>query len=223
MNRTKSIKRKILSIIIVATIATSAITMTGCQRMNPFEPNQIELNQAYTFSANMQFREFNATANFERVSMNEWNVIFTEPFALAGLTKSYNAGKITSNFEGLSFSSLTTVNSNAVVTQIIEAFENAVAGEGREINAGGRSNEIIRVTSKTGVDANSYELVFDKKTLNPLSLEIPNKSISAEFSDVNVSQNVQVVIPNNSTETPVEDPFDELTEYERELMIIEIE
>jgi hypothetical protein len=189
--------KRLLTAVLITATAAMAVILTGCDRIALLSPENIDLNKAYAFSANMQFNsagtEFAAAAQFERKSEGTWYVTFTEPFALAGLEMSYYDGNLTSRFEGVEFTAV--AGSDAVVMQIIHSFENAVNGEGREITVGGRGVEEIRITSKAGQRGNSYELVLDKRTLQPLTLSVPETSLSVSFAQVQVSQIAQVILP----------------------------
>jgi hypothetical protein len=189
---------------LTALILILIVALTGCGGMAFLAPEEIDLNKAYSFSASMQFAsgggEFSAVANFSRQGEGVWNVTFAEPYALAGMELTYEAGNVTSAFEGAQFTA--TANSNAIVTQIITAFENAINGEGREIIAGGRGAEEIRVKSKVGERGRSFELVLCKKTHRPLTLTFADNSLTVDFSEVQVSPITRVIRPGSDSEPP---------------------
>jgi len=196
----KNMKKLLIALVFIVTLL---LTFTACESVAFLSPDNINLDKAYSFSANMQFNslgnEFSAAANFERQSSGVWNVTFTEPYALAGVTMAYNSGTVVSAFENAEFT--TTANNDGVVIQVIEAFENAVNGEGREIVVGGRGVEEIRITSKAGVRARSFELILCKKSYQPLTLTIAESALSVSFSEVQVSQITQVILPKEGTES----------------------
>jgi hypothetical protein len=189
-------------IVILLTII-AALALTACGSALFPAPEDIDLDKAYSFSASMQFRAsgstFSASADFERVGEAVWNVTFTEPFALSGVEMVYDSGNLTSRFDGAEFA--VPANGDAIVTQMIEAFEDAIGGEGREvvvIDGGRRGRDQLRVSSKTGARSRAYELIFDKKSQQPLTLVIADGALTVSFSRVQVSQIVQVIRPAES-------------------------
>jgi hypothetical protein len=126
-----------------------------------------------------------------------WKIVFSEPTALEGLEIKCNNGEVTSSLEDLQSGVLGENSvSHAVYKRIIDAFENAVNGEGQTISRKGTSsrNE-IKISSKAGTPAVSYELILDKVSLKPIRLTFsPNETgansetaLSVEFSEVEVS------------------------------------
>ncbi|MCL1788823.1 MAG: hypothetical protein FWG33_00515 [Oscillospiraceae bacterium] len=170
-----------------------AVAMTACSGVSTMNPDRLKIDKSYKFSANILYGELRATAEFERKDTQVWEVVLTEPFALEGMTLTYYQGEVTAYFEGLDNSqTLPASNNNTadIASLLICAFENAVNGEGREVISNG---EEIRVSSRAGNPANSYELIFDKKSLAPVSMKIPEKSFTADFSEVQVSRIAQIL------------------------------
>ncbi|MCL2036213.1 MAG: hypothetical protein FWG83_02350 [Oscillospiraceae bacterium] len=157
------------------------LLLNACSADGKIDPQKLKIDKSYKFTADIQYGEFNATALFVRTNTEQWEITLFEPYALEGMSLTYDNGKTTATFEGLEFS----FNENAsettgVYEAFIEAFESAISFEGREAISAG---EIITITAKSGL----YELTFDKKSLEPIALKIPGSSIEAVFSDVVVS------------------------------------
>jgi len=175
-------------------LAAAAVTLTACSGTSVISPEDLSIDNAYTFNADIQYGDgFRAAARFERKSASVWEITLTEPFALSGKILTYEQGNITASFEGLMSNNISSaVHSDAPYKRIIDAFENAVNGDGRQIAAFG---EEITIASKAGMPANSYELVLDKRSLTPLRLTMPEAALTVTFPDVQVSQIVPVILP----------------------------
>ena len=182
--------------LVLAVFSALVLTLSACAGVSFLSPDDLDLDKAYNFSANMSFGSFDASAQFERQSASVWNVTFSEPYALAGMEIVYRSGEVTSRFEGVEFTA--PGNSDAVVAQIIDAFEDAIGGEGCEVTRGQKGSEEIRVTSKAGGKGSAYELVLNERDNRPLSLVIAESSLSVNFADVRVAQIVQVIVPSES-------------------------
>jgi hypothetical protein len=162
-------------------------TLTSCSGISSMNPDKLKIDKAYKFTVDIQYDEFSASGQFERIAAGMWEITMTAPFALEGMTMTYSNGHISSQYEQMS----AVMSDDSVAMMIIAAFENAVDGEGREIIS---TKEEIRITSRAGNPARAYELILDKKSLTPLSLKIADAKLSAEFSQVQISQIVHVLI-----------------------------
>jgi len=191
-------KKNLKHILALFTAVALVLALTACDTLELLSPEHIDLNKSYSFCANMSFKsvsnEISATANFTRQSANVWHVAFAEPYALAGVELTYNRGELTSTFEDAEFS--TPANGNSAVVQIIEAFENAISGDGRNITVGGRKDPFIRINSKAGSRGISYELALDKEERLPVSLTIAANSLTVNFSEAQTSRITPVISPN---------------------------
>jgi len=182
--------------LIVSVITAIVLVLSACSGVSRMNPDRLNIDKAYKFSANMQYGEFNVKAHFERANAERWEITLMEPFALAGMILVYENGEITASFENLQTQ---VTGATAIYALIIAAFENAVNGEGREVVSYG---EEIKITSRLSspliaTPAYSYTLILDKKRLEPVSLKIPDASLTVEFSQVQVSQIVQVLLPGD--------------------------
>ncbi|MCL1867079.1 MAG: hypothetical protein FWF82_06685 [Oscillospiraceae bacterium] len=183
----------------IALTVILCLLLTACSGILPLTPERLHLDKAYKFTADIKHGEFNTVGVFERASQNVWTFSLLEPFPMEGLTMTYNNGEVTAEYEGLVCENAAG-SDNAVYGLLISAFENAVCGEGREVIAAG---EEIIISSKAGASAAGYEIVLDKKSLEPISLKMPSASLTVEFSAVQVSQIVPVIVPAWSDEVVV--------------------
>jgi hypothetical protein len=181
------------TIVIIAVLSLLSLLLGACTGITSINPERLKIDKAYEFTADMQYGEFHSTAQFNRINPDEWEVALTEPFALEGVTMSYRNGETTAQFEGLSG----VLGTGGIAELIITSFENAIGGEGREVIS---SKEQITITSKAGTPAKSYELTLEKRSLEPLTLKIPEVSLTVEFSGVQVSQIVPVLLPGEGHE-----------------------
>jgi hypothetical protein len=174
-----------LTLCLILCIILVLIPSVSCTGVNTMNPERLKIDKAYEFTAAIQYGEFTATGEFSRRNADSWKITMLEPFAFEGVILTYSAGSMTAQFENLN---TTLPESAAVFTMMIASFENAVNGEGREVVS---AKEQITVTSRA--EGKSYTLVLDKRTLEPISLKMPEVSLSAEFSQVQVSQVVPVI------------------------------
>jgi hypothetical protein len=172
---------------ILILMAVTALTLSACSGVYNMNPERLKIDKAYNITANIQKGDFYAVAEFERSGSNMWNITMLEPFALAGMSMVYDNGEIVASYEGLEGF----IGRGSVAELVITAFENAVNGDGREAVSG---KENIKITSKVG--GRSFEMVLDKASHEPLSLKIPSLGLAAEFSQVQVSQIVPVLLPD---------------------------
>ena len=178
--------RKLLFVTITACLLS--LLLTSCSGPRSINPDRLKLDKAYEFVADISYGEDSSvTGQFNRINTNEWEIALKEPYALEGVTLSYNNGEVTAEY--MELNGIVT-SDNAIYTSMLAAFENAVNGDGREAVSIG---EEIIITSKAGTPSKSYEIVFDKKTLTPLTLKIPDISLTAELSPVQAIQRVQVL------------------------------
>ena len=184
--------KKILTIF--TAIIAVVITLTACSVESKISPDSLELDNAYRFVADIRYGEgFSAAGQFERKSASVWEITLTEPFALTGKTLKYEQGNITAQFEGLENNNISgDLHSFAPYKRIIDVFEHAISGDGRTVVSSG---ERITISSRAGTPTMPYELALDKSTLSPLTLTIADASITVEFSDVQMSQIVSVILP----------------------------
>lgn len=172
-------------------LSVFAVLLSACTGVARISPDDLNIDKAYKLGADIRYGELNAKATLERTNANVWQITLNEPFALEGIVLEYNQGELTMSMDNLSSGA---INENAVENapykQIIDSFENAVNGEGREIIVTG---EEIKITS------NSYELALNKNSLEPISLTMSGKNITVDFYEAQVSQIVQVILPPDNT------------------------
>ena len=190
--------RKILTL-----LAVTAIILTSCTGVRTLSPERLKLDKSYKFVADIQYGEFNAVARFERSLAHMWEISLLEPFALEGIVFTYDNGEITAQLDELQMqyvpdNAQDLGDVQAPYKRIIDSFENAINGEGREVISSG---EEITITSKAGSPPVSYTLVLAKDSYEPISLTIPASpsisggAVNVRFSEVQVSQIVQVIVP----------------------------
>ena len=183
--------KKLMSVILIL-----SLFLTACSGVMSVNPDRLKLDKAYEFTANIQHGESNTAANFSRKNAGSWEITLLEPFALEGMTITYDNGIFSAEYQGLESCGVSGTGGENIAEIMIAVFENSINGEGREIISSG---EEIIITSKA--NSKSYELILDKKTLSPLSMKIPDASLTADFSGVQISQIVQVVLAGDVYET----------------------
>jgi len=189
--------KKLISLILGL---TALVAFTACSGVMKVNPDNLNLNKAYEFKADITFSDFTAKAELKRKNENSWEIALLEPYALNGLVYTYQGGRITAEFGGLVGDFSGNAQSDAIYKLIADAFENAFCGTGGKREAVATKTE-YRVSGK--VNDYAYELTFDKKSKVPLSISIPDIGMSAQFSEADTSDIAGMFMDPN------EQPLDE--------------
>jgi len=176
-------KKRITALFFAAGIML--VMTAACSGYIKVNPDNLGLNKAYVFNANIDYDDFNAKASFKRINESHWEINLSEPYALNGLSFVYKSDRISSSFGNLSAEYSAGAESEAIYKLMSDAFENAFCGAGGTVREAEAGKYEIRINGKTGGYA--YELCLDRKSKKPLTLKIPAINLSAEFSDADVS------------------------------------
>jgi len=178
-------------------LAVFALMLSSCDGVMKVNPDNLNLNKASVFAANIEYEEFSAKAEFKREKEYSWMIAMTEPYAMNGLVYTYKNGEITASFGGLEGAFTDSAQEYAVYKLIADAFDNAYAGAKNSRTAAATKTE-YRVSGKTG--EYGYELVLDKKTKKPLSMTIPDIELTAEFSEAAAPDYIGMYFENDQLE-----------------------
>jgi hypothetical protein len=166
--------KKIFSLILVIALIC---TFTACN--NGVNPNNIDFNQSYSFTAELESGGRTTSAYFTRTAPDEWSGTLNAPFSLQGVEIAYTPLEMSISYAGFS-SDLSDSGSDINVTafMLFSALEHAFKGGEVSISSGKDWVEITGVT-----DGDVYILRLDRYGL-PVTLEVPSRRLSVSFSDV---------------------------------------
>jgi len=158
-------------------IVVCIVTMLPlCSCAKKSEP--INLNRLYSVDAEVQFASFSANIGLNRLGNGVWDINFTKPENLNGLSVSYENEMAKISYKGLSFSlAKEDVPVNALVSSIAKVLDNAALG--KEMSFTKKNNEII---AKGEIDNMEYIITLDSKTGVILELQLPKSDLKVNFS-----------------------------------------
>ncbi|MDR1754958.1 MAG: hypothetical protein LBR74_08695 [Eubacterium sp.] len=173
---TNNIKKSILCF-------AAILVFCGCDGAIVMNSANLNLDKAYSFSAELVYGDLKAAGNFERFSGGRWNVELTEPYELQGMSLFFKDGKAKATFHGITVDITGLPEISTVADKVINTVENAISSEGSEAR---RSGDIIKVTGIS--DYGAYTLELDAKTKLPISASLPDHNLELTFSNVSVSE-----------------------------------
>ena len=151
------------------------------------KPQPPDMDIPYKIGAEITFDDFEAKAELQRQSVGKWTMAFSEPYALSGLTLSFDGGEITAELEGITAEVTESESYTSLASIILSALDNAAVGEGFDLVT---TDEIIQLSGKT--EYGDYTLKFDKASKMPVSLAIDGRKISVAFSDMEKTEKEDV-------------------------------
>lgn len=172
--------KRIKALTLAAGLILTAI-LTGCTGIMGVSPESLDLNRAYSFTAQIDYEGFSATAEIQRVGERSWTAMLTEPAALQGLSVVYEGGGATMSYAGFTIEPDKSVTN--MVTAITDVLENAIAKENLEVIS---AKEHIQLSGTSTLGA--YVLKLDKATGLPLTLSVSELRLEVVFSNVVVAE-----------------------------------
>ncbi|MCL2078132.1 MAG: hypothetical protein FWH08_06995 [Oscillospiraceae bacterium] len=158
----------------------------------------LDLNQSYSFTVNMEYNGASSTAELTRTAMDRWEGALTAPYALQGVGIEYTPLEMSISYSGFTVRHELDSSGefNIVVSFMFRAFEHAFK-DSEEVNiSSGR--DFIEITG--AIDGDVYILTLDKAGL-PTSLEIPSRQFRAVFTEVTAERFVETP-PTDITPEP---------------------
>ncbi|MBQ7131550.1 MAG: hypothetical protein IJO29_03175 [Oscillospiraceae bacterium] len=174
-------KKAIVSIVLVITVVI--FTACGGTKKNLSKPTPVPV---FSCSASIAYDDFSAVASVERYGDGVWSAEFSEPSTLSGVRLDFSDGEVTASYKGLSFSvPKDAVPVKALISSLIEVFDESLKSDSLQGVA-----EDGRITVSGSLSQGDYSIVFDEKSGNLLSFEMPGSGLKMVFSDfsANASQ-----------------------------------
>jgi hypothetical protein len=167
----------------------TAGALAGCS-MTAFTP---ELNKGYRMTADITYGDISARANIARNYAGGWTATFTEPYSLAGVEWDFSGGTLTTAYDGV----ITSNTAEAVGTQMLNALENAMAGDESSRNIASSGKDIA-------VTGENYTLVVDRASGTPAALSMPGILLEVKFSNVKTARlGSGDTVPSNTPDVDV--------------------
>lgn len=176
-----------------ALIVAGTLTLCGCGAKLPFTQNKPVFDSTYTVTASITYDNVKAKADITRVNGEEWNITFTEPKPLNGLTIKLNNEKYSASLGGLSFSS----ENNSVYATAPHIIAKSIGALIRTNAENSTSSEGV-LTYSTELDGNRVTITANERTGELISLKCPHHKLSVNFSD---QKPYTLVIPDDEKAT----------------------
>lgn len=160
----------------VLTVA-GTLALCGCDAKMPFTQNIPNFDSTYTVKADITFDKLKAKADLTRATVDEWEMIFTEPKQLNGLTIKLNSNKYSASLGGLSFSS----EHNSVYSAAPQIIAKAVGSLSGSADNATSSDGVL--TINTELDGKRVTVTANERSGDLISLKCPHYKLSVNFSD----------------------------------------
>lgn len=156
-----------------------AITLASCSGQGFLAPSAPDLNKQFTLTARVTSGDSAFTADFTRSNAGKWQITFTEPYEVQGITFNYSSGSASATFGDLTADALTADFVASPPGLIISAFEDTVQDSNPSI-----SYQKDAYTVRSG----SCTLTFAQDSGAPIAVELPN--LKAEISDFKITGDI---------------------------------
>ena len=167
----RSFQKAVQSVIIsICVLALAACGSNG----GILTPKPPDMNKLFTFTANITQAEQNYSVQLDRTDAGKWQITFTEPYALQGVSFTYSKEGVSADYDGISVESLTDDFSSSFIAAMVRSLESAV----QDGNGAVRYNE-----SGFTVQSGECLLSFPKNSDKPNSFEIAKEKIRGEITD----------------------------------------
>ncbi|MFA5657705.1 MAG: hypothetical protein WC900_00280 [Oscillospiraceae bacterium] len=164
--------KKIIPVFLCAFLV---ISCSACSN----KADAVDLNRLYSVSAEISIDDFTTSAVLSRLGNGAWDLSFTAPENINGLTVTYLNETAEISYKGLSFSIPNEeIPASAIAEALTKSLDNAAFSAEVEF-----TEKNGKIKAKGKISDNEYELSIDKKSGAVLSLEIPDINFEADFSD----------------------------------------
>lgn len=163
-------------IISTAILLSSAALFTACKPSE--KQKRPDLNLLYTCKADILWGETEAEAELKRLGNGDWDIFFTGPDTLSGLTVSFRDGRLHCEMNGVSADiSGENIPDGSLFDLVCGALDSGANDTGDCI-----ADENILVGK--GHNANGdYELLFTADTMELCGIKIPDSELEAVIED----------------------------------------
>ena len=161
-------------LLLIACVAM-LFTLSSCAKT----VSAIDLNRLYSVTAEICYGENTSIANLSRLGNGAWEITFTAPEALSGMTITYLNDSAEITYKGLNFSlPKENIPAAAIAETLTKALDNAAS-----------SSEVV-FTAKKGktvasgkINDNDYDLIINSETSEITGLEVADIGFDAAFSE----------------------------------------
>lgn len=164
--------RRIFAVWIFALIILS---FSGCSK----NAEPVNMNKLYSVTADVKMGDVSATVGLNRLGNGAWDVTFTKPDNLNGMSVSYENDKANISYNGLTFTiNKEDIPASAIVSNLTKVMDNAALGSDMSY-----TKEDGKITAKGKVDNNAYELILDENSGIPVELKLNKIKMDVNFSE----------------------------------------
>lgn len=185
------------------------IFLTSCGTVGGEKTSTKEvLTEPFSCTANIITPDIEATGILSHESLGKWNIEFSEPSTLSGVSLIFDGVNSEASYKGLSFS----MPKDAVpINSMLLCLANAIdeISTSKEKNATSKDDIL---TFKGSTDCGDYILTVDEKTGDLTSFQMNNLSLVITFSDYTVLENISNTTSTITSDTePISDTSTDTT------------
>lgn len=166
-----------------AAAVSAAVCFTSCSvPMKKEQARRNGLSAAFSADASITIEKLSAEGVLHRSGKGEWDIEFSSPNTLSGVTLGFSEGSVTASYKGLSFSvPQSAVPVKAMMLNLIKAVDEKA--ELSELK-GEEKDDMLCISGE--LEGGSYVLSVDKDGLLS-GFEMPNNSLTMSFSNIRQS------------------------------------
>lgn len=176
---------------LLLTLLTSIICVaaTGCGQKSSLESTTQYLSSPFVCDMKMIYDDSEFDGVIERYDTGNWNVLFSAPPSLDGVTLSFSGNDISASYKGLDF----TVPKKAIpIKSILGNFIEVVDSAAENGETEGKSeNGMLTVEGET--EGGDYSLIIDEKTGFIDSFEMKNTGVKIKFENMVISSDKEEI------------------------------
>ena len=167
--------RKVVSIILLLVIISFVCTSCNGENVN-FLTKTPDLNKQYSTEMSVQSGELEFSCTVKRFGTEFWEMKVNSPDTISGLCVSMNSEGVNAKLDGLELDIPSDdIRSTAVFALIFKALDNAAVNK---LSCTENNDSRYYEGDFGGI---IYKITFDKNSLKPVLLEIPEAALTAEI------------------------------------------
>lgn len=176
--------RKIFSALALFFAVT--ITFTGCNLLGDDKEElkseaSIQSTQPFNTEAKIEYGTLNAVVNIAKDKEQKYDIEFTSPETLEGMSFSVNGNKVMLSYKDINMEMTTDEFFNSsIVKMLISSLNKVTSQNGVDIDIND-TNITITGTLENG----NFELILNKDNMDMLNLNIPSQDFKLEFNNFN--------------------------------------
>lgn len=163
---------------ILVTICLCLLCLTGCGSKAEEQSTPLKKHSGnYSSTANITYKELQATATITQESPQSCAVVFSSPPSLKDMAFVFHKDNVDLNYKGMSFSfNPNSLPGGAVAGMAVSAINTAMRDDGLQVELADDALEVSGV-----MQSGEFKLRLDAKNGNLLKLSVPAEELEIEF------------------------------------------